>query len=134
MAQTKKKRRRKQRGTQGGRLDARPRGRPTNRAEARQRAKSRGSGSRSRKQAARTPGPPTWLSAVGKGSLAALLFLALTVALFKQPLASAAGLAAFLLLFYIPMSYYTDRFLYRRRLRKAEEERIERAQRGSGEG
>ena len=133
MAQTKKKRRRKKRGTQGGRIDARPRGRPSNRAEARQRAKSRGSRSRSRSKQARGPKPPSWGGAIFKGGAAAVLFFALTALVFKQPLGAAASLAAFLLVFYIPMSYYVDNFVYRRHLRKQEQERIEKAQRRSGE-
>ena len=46
--------------------------------------------------------------------------LALVAVLFRRPVVEAAPLAAFLLLFYIPMSYYTDRFFYGRRQRKAE--------------
>jgi len=131
MAQTKKKRRRRKRGTQGGRIDTRPRGRPKNRAEARQRAKSRGSGSRSRGKQVRGPKPPTWGSAAFKGIAAAALFFVATALVFKQPLASAAGLSAFLVLFYVPMSYYVDGFVYRRHLRKLEQERV---QRRTGEG
>jgi hypothetical protein len=132
MAQTKKKRRRKRRGTQGGRIDARPRGRPSNRAEARQRARSRGSKARSRAQQARGPKPPTWGAAAFKGILAGALFFGLTAFVFKQPVASAAGLSAFLLVFYIPMGYYVDRFMYQRHLRKQEQERTTRSQRGAG--
>jgi hypothetical protein len=134
MAQTRKNRRRKRRGTQSGRVDQRPRGRPATRAEARQRARSRGSSSRSRSKAAQGPKPPTWGSAALKGSLAAALFFALTALVFKQPIGSAVGLSAFLLLFYIPMSYYVDRFVYHRHLRKQEQERIAKSQRGAGEG
>jgi hypothetical protein len=133
MAQTKKRRRRRKRGTQGGRIDARPRGRPKNRAEARQRATSRGSRSRSGGQQVRGPKPPTWSSAAFKGIAAAALFFVATALVFKQSIASSAGLSAFLVLFYIPMSYYVDGFVYRRHLRKQERERIERAQRRSGE-
>lgn len=133
MAQTKKKRRRKHRGTQTGRIDSRPKGRPANRAEARQRAKSRGSGSRSKKgQSARGPKPPSWGTAALKGISAAALFFVATALVFKQPIASAAGLSAFLVLFYIPMSYYIDGFVYRRHLRKQEQERIAKSQRGIG--
>jgi hypothetical protein len=131
VAQTRRRRRRKHRGTQSGRIDSRPRGRPRNRAEAKARASSRSSRARSRRQPALTP--PTWRSAIVKGAIAALLFFVLIGVAFGRPLAASAGLAAFLLLFYIPMSYYTDRFFYRRRLRQAEQERLERAQRRAGE-
>ena len=132
MAQTKKKRRRKHRGTQGGRVDSRPRGRPSNRAEARQRAQSRRSGARSRAQTARGPKPPTWGTAAFKGVMAAALFFGLTALVFKQGIAPAAGLAAFMLIFYIPLGYYVDRFIWQRHLRKQEEERITKSQRRAG--
>ena len=133
MAQTKKKRSRKRRGTQGGRIDNRTRGRPANRAEARQRASSRKTRARSKAKGPGGPRPPTWGSAAFKGIAAAVLFFALTALVFKQPTASAAGLSAFLLLFYIPMSYYVDRFIYQRHQRKLEQERVSRSQRGSGD-
>jgi hypothetical protein len=127
VAQTKRKRRRKHRGTQGGRVDTRPRGRPRNRAEARQRAQSRGGrskGGRGRGAAgARTISPPSWRSAAFKAVPIAALFFGLIVFAFKEPVGPSAGLAAFMLLFYIPMAYYTDRFMYSRQLRKQAEER-----------
>jgi len=132
VAQTKRKRRRKHRGTQGGKIDTRPKGRPRSRAEARQRAKSRG-GSRSRGSGAqgRALTPPSWRSAVLKAVPIAGLFFALIVVAFKEPVGPSAGLAAFMLLFYIPMAYLTDRFFYNRQLRKLAEAR---AERGQGQG
>jgi hypothetical protein len=132
MAQTKKKRRRKRRGTQGGRIDTRPRGRPSNRAEARQRAGSRRNRARSKAKGTPGPKPPTWGSAIFKGVLAGALFFGLTALVFKQPTASAAALAGFMLVFYIPMGYFVDGFIYRRHQRKQEEERIAGSQRRSG--
>jgi hypothetical protein len=38
--------------------------------------------------------------------------------LFKQQPGAAISLAAFMVLIYLPMGYYTDLFLYRRRQRK----------------
>ncbi len=121
MAQTKKKRRRKHRGTQGGKVDARPRGRPRDRAEAKQRAKSARSGSKRKgaaSGAARTPAPPTWNTAIKKGVIAAGIFFALIAFAFGEPPASSAALAAGMLIFYVPMAYYTDRFFFNRNLRK----------------
>jgi hypothetical protein len=134
MAQTRKKRRRKRRGTQGGRIDSRPRGRPASRAEARQRASSRKTRARSKAKGPAGPKPPTWGSAILKGVFAGALFFALTALVFKQPVGSAAALAAFLLIFYIPMGYFIDGFIYRRHQRKQEEERVARSQRGTGGG
>ncbi|CAN5469708.1 hypothetical protein BH20ACT15_BH20ACT15_15120 [soil metagenome] len=135
MAPTKKKRRRKHRGTQGGRVDTRPKGRPRNRAEARQRAQSKGSkktkGSGNRAAVgARTVGPPTWGGAIKKGAVAALVFFALIAVVFGRGPGPAAGLAGFMLVFYVPMAYYTDRFFYNRQLRKAQQERTKAKQGG----
>lgn len=120
MAQT-RKRRRKHRGTQAGSVDRRRgRGRPRNRSEARAQAKSRYTDRRDQ--------PPTWGSATNRGLIAAGIFLLLVVFLFGQPLGQAVLLSVFLLAFYIPMGYYIDRFMYRRR--EAQRQR-ERASRGS---
>ena len=128
MAQT-KRRKRKHRGTQTGKIDSRPRGRPRNRAEAKARAQSRGSKSKSRPQQ-RGVAPPTWRSAFLKGLAAAVIFFVAIGLVFKRPVGASAALAAFMLVFYVPMSYYTDGFFYRRRLRQAEKEKLARAQRG----
>lgn len=126
MAKTRKKRRRKHRGTQAGTINTRPRGRPRNKAEARARAKSRSS--------RRTPEikPPTWRGAAFKGLAAAAIFFVLTVVIFKQPLTSSVALAAFMAVFYVPLSFYTDRFFYRRRLRQAEQAKLQAAARKRG--
>jgi Flp pilus assembly protein TadB len=128
VAQTKRKRRRKHRGTQGGRIDTSPRRRPANRAEARQQAKARRSGGGSkRRQAASGPGgrplnPPSWRSAIQKALFAGVIFFVLIAVAFGRPIGASAALAAFMLVFYAPMAYYTDRFFYSRRLNKMAEE------------
>jgi hypothetical protein len=129
VAQTRRKRRRKHRGTQGGRVDARPKGRPRTRAEARQRAKSRSPGSK-RKGGAQERGlkPPSWRSAALKSVPIAALFFALIVFAFGEKPGPSAGLAVFMLLFYIPMAFLSDRFFYNRQLRKQAQEREKRAQ------
>jgi drug/metabolite transporter (DMT)-like permease len=107
MAQT-RRRRRKHRGTQGGSVDRRGRtSRPRSRQEARARA---------RKQLGpKRGGPPTWGSAIGRGLFGAAIFLVLLVVLFGRPVAEAVALAAFMLLIYIPLGHFIDRFLYNRR-------------------
>jgi hypothetical protein len=42
---------------------------------------------------------------------------------FQRPIASAAGIAAFMVAFYVPMAYLTDRFFYNRNLRKQQSAR-----------
>jgi hypothetical protein len=124
MAPTKRKRRRKHRGTQGGRVDTRPKGRPRNRAEARQRAKAGRSGSSARGVSQqRGQMPPTWGSAARKGLFAGLIFFVLLFVAFGREVGPSAALAGFMLAFYIPMAYYTDRFFYNRARRKEAEER-----------
>jgi Flp pilus assembly protein TadB len=113
MAQTKKKRRRKHRGTQGGRIDTRPRrSRPRSRQEARAQARTR----------RKTPGsrferPPTWRSAATRGLVAAGIFVALLLLVFRSPVGQALAFGAFMLAFYIPAGYFIDSFIWRRRER-----------------
>jgi hypothetical protein len=62
--------------------------------------------------------PPTWRGALLKGALAALLFFVLFAAFFKRPVGASAGVAVFMLAFYVPLSYYLDGYFHRRRLRQ----------------
>ena len=116
MAQTKKKRQTKHRGNAAGKIEARGRtGRkPTDdesKAKARQDAAAR------RQQ--RLDQPPTWRGAVNRAAIATLFFFVLLVLLFReQPFAGKIFIALFMLLVYIPMGYYTDLFIYRRRQAK----------------
>ena len=112
MAQTKKKRRRKQRGTQGGRVDPNRRpSRPKSRAEAKARIRS------GAKPAPRSDQPPTWRNSSLRGFVAALIFIAALLLVFKRAPGAAFGLGAFMLVFYIPAGYYIDLMLWRRRER-----------------
>ncbi len=127
MAKTKKKRRRKHRGTQGGRVDTRPsRSRPRSRAEAKaQAAQRRGAAKKGGKKGAPTRQdklltPPTWKGSFYKGALAAALFFALFALIFKRPIASSAAISVFMLAFYVPMSYYVDNFMFKRRMRQTQ--------------
>jgi hypothetical protein len=115
MAQTKKKRRRKHRGTQGGRIDTKRR-RPRTREEAKSRARA-GRSSGSSKSAPRGDHPPTWRSSINRGIVAAVIFAAVLLLIFRRPLGAAIGLGAFMLLIYIPAGYYIDMYTWRRRER-----------------
>ena len=118
MAQT--RRRRKHRGTQSGSIDRRGRrGRPRSRQEARARAR--------RQMGSKRDLPPTWTSAVTRGLLGAGLFLVLLVTLFGRPVLASVSLSAFMLLIYIPMGHYLDRFFYNRRQAASRRERERRA-------
>jgi hypothetical protein len=127
MAQTRRRRRRKHRGTQSGRIDRRPaRGRPRSRAEARSRA------SQKKRKPERGVTPPTWGSALRKSLIAGALFFILLSLVFARPPLASAALAVFMLGFYVPMSFFVDRFFYDRRRRQEEKERIARTQGRSG--
>lgn len=130
MAQTKKKRRRKHRGTQAGTLGQR-KTRPRSRAEAKAQARARSSRkkkgtTRKERVADRVGSPPTWRGAINRALIAAGLFLVLLILLFRQPVGQAIGLAGFMLLFYIPMGYYMDRFFFRMKLRREQKKQLER--------
>ena len=131
VAQTKKRRRRKHRGTQTGRIDtAGPRGRPRSREEAKARARAK----RRRQPAKGRPVdrrevPPTWGSAFKRGLFGAGIFFLLFWLAFGRPVGTAAGLSVVMLAMYVPMGYYMDRFMYRRRQRQLQAERAAAKQR-----
>jgi Flp pilus assembly protein TadB len=124
MAQAKKKRKSRHRGTQAGTVEARgrtsrpsddrkrsaPAKKPANRAEAREQARQR--------RQDRFDQPPTWRSALNRALFAAALFGILIVVLFGRPIADGVALAGLMVFMYLPMSYYTDKFLYNRRQRQ----------------
>jgi len=112
MAQTKRKRRSKHRGTPAGTIEARGRTGRKLKEEERSKAAAR----RSRQN--RFDRPPTWQGAAGRAGIAAGIFLLAVVALFGQPIQAAIPIAMFMFLIYIPLGFYTDQFLYKRRLAK----------------
>jgi hypothetical protein len=118
MAPTKKKRQTKHRGNAAGQVEAR--GRTGRRPTAAERGGSGSKGSvrddaRARRLA-RLDQPPTWRSAINRALLATALFFLLLIFFFRhQQFGPKLGIAAFMLLVYIPLGYYTDLFVYRRR-------------------
>ena len=111
MAQTKRKRRSKHRGTPAGTIEARGRtGRPPTAQEAKQ--------SKDDIRRARLMQPPTWRGSAIRAGVAALLLLVFTQLGIgpDMPLAQSVAIAAFALLLYIPLGFYTDQFMYRRRM------------------
>jgi hypothetical protein len=118
MAQTRKKRSTKHRGNAAGIVEARGRtGRKLTDAEKKNAAQS---GSRFARQD-RFSRPPTWRSAANRSLIAVVIFVAVLVLFLGQDPGPSLGLGGFLLILYIPMSYYTDLWLYRRRQRKEAE-------------
>jgi hypothetical protein len=112
MAQTRKRRRRKHRGTQGGRIDTRrPTARPRNRQEAKARARSQ------RTVKKKVDYPPTWRSAVMRALIGAAIVAVVITAFTKKP-AQGIILGLFMLVFYIPLGYFVDSVMWRRRERQ----------------
>lgn len=112
MAQTKRKRRRKHRGTPAGTIEAR--GRTGRKPSADERGGAGARGARPN----RFDRPPTWQGAMTRAGIAAGIFLLAIVALFGQPVRAAVPIALFMFFIYIPLGFYTDQFLYRRRMAK----------------
>ena len=116
MAQTKKKRSTKHRGNAAGGVESRGRtGRKLTADERGKNAKARGG---KPERTDRFDRPPTWTGAAQRSLIAVVIFVAVLVLLFKQDAKQAIALSSVLLVVYIPMSYYTDAYLYKRRKAK----------------
>jgi Flp pilus assembly protein TadB len=124
MAQTKRKRRRKHRGTQAGTIDAR--GRTSKPPATTRRASTSTSKGSARQQRAATAAErrqqrldtlPTWRGALNRAAFAAAI-LVIFISIVQKNLAQGLVMGVFALAIYVPMSYYTDIWLYRRRQRK----------------
>ncbi len=113
MAQTKKKRRSKHRGNAAGMIEARGRtGRPPTADE--RKASERETAAQRRRD--RMMREPSWKGAAQRAALAAIVFGVLLAVAFKTPVVQAISLTALVFLFYIPLGFYTDQFIYRRRI------------------
>lgn len=120
---TKRRRSTKHRGNAAGIIEARGRtGRKPTAAEkggggGRGGAKSGGRGSTGPRPK-RYESPPTWRSAGTRAVIAAAVVYAVSTLLLKRPVATNLILLPIVLVFYAPMIYYTDLWIYRRRERK----------------
>jgi hypothetical protein len=113
MAQTRKRRRSKHRGNAAGVIEARGRtGRKLTADERKPTSKE------VRQQ--RWDTPPTWRSAINRAVFATVLFGVLIVVLMGRTIPQAAVIAACMLLLYVPLGYYMDLAIYRRRKRRAQ--------------
>lgn len=125
MAQTKRKRRStKHRGNAAGMIENRGRtgkssaeGKDT---KGRGGGKGKGSGKGTGRQD-RWENPPTWRGAANRAVIATVIFVAVVLLVFKQPVQNTLPLGAFMLLIYIPLGFYTDTLLHRRRLKQREQ-------------
>lgn len=113
--QTRRKRRTKHRGNAAGMVESRGRtGRKLTDAERGPSGKGSVRMTGQQRRDLRLNTPPSWRSAAIKAGIAALLFAVAVTVLFGQPIVGAIGLALFTFLLYVPLSYYTDRLIYRR--------------------
>jgi hypothetical protein len=115
MAQTKKKRRSKHRGNAAGMIETRGRTGRSPTAEERKQSDREIAAQRRRDRMMREP---SWKAASQRAALAAIVFGLLLAFAFQTPIAQAISLTAFVFLFYIPLGYYTDQFIYRRRVKQ----------------
>jgi hypothetical protein len=118
MASTRRKRQTKHRGNAAGVVETRGR---TGRKPTASDGKSYGGGKQRR--ADRYSKPPTWRSAFNRAVIAAVVFvLASILVLHQKPLVGVL-FGVFLVVFYTPLTFYTDGFFYRRRQAKLQGKR-----------
>ena len=115
MAQARRRRRTKHRGNAAGVVEARGRtGRKPTAAE--KSGTGAGTGRARESRLERLNRPPTWRGAFYRAMAAAVLLLLVSLLLLKKP-AQAFALFPIVLLIYLPISYYTDLWMFRRRQR-----------------
>lgn len=113
MAQTKRRRQTKHRGNAAGVVESRGRtGRKPTTAEKTGKAGGGGSAKDTRNRLEREP---TWRGAFYRAMAAAVLMLLISILLLKKP-NQAIALFPIVLIGYVPISYYTDTWLYKRRM------------------
>ncbi|HEY5194419.1 MAG TPA: hypothetical protein VIJ39_11190 [Solirubrobacteraceae bacterium] len=111
MAQTKRRRQTKHRGNAAGVVESRGRtGRKPTTAE----KTGKASAPKLTRQE-RLERPPTWAGAFYRAMAAAVLMLLISIVLLKKP-NEAIELFPIVLIAYVPISYYTDNWLYKRRV------------------
>ncbi len=111
MAQTRRKRQTKHRGNAAGIVESRGRtGRKPTAAEK--------AGKPREERIPRQDRPPTWLGAFYRAMIAAVLMLLVSLLLLGKHSNEAIALFPVVLLVYIPISYYTDTWMFNRRMRK----------------
>ena len=122
MAQTKRKRQTKHRGNAAGVIESRGRtGRKPTDAE-----KTGKPSAQKLTREQRLDRKPTWWGAFYRAMAAAVLMLLISILLLKKS-TEAFELFPVVLVFYVPISYYTDMWLYRRRMRAKATDRNARA-------
>lgn len=119
MAQTRRKRQTKHRGNAAGVVESRGRtGRKPTSAEKTGAAAGKGGGKGAQARLDRFDRPPTWIGAFWRALAAAVLMVAVSLLLFaKKNPGEAFVIFPVVLAIYVPISYYTDMWVYNRRQR-----------------
>ncbi len=112
MAQTKRKRQTKHRGNAAGVVESRGR---TGRKPTEEEKKTGKAAAPKLTRQERLEKPPTWSGAFYRAMAAAVLMLLISIVLLKKP-NEAIALFPIVLIAYVPISYYTDNWLYKRRV------------------
>jgi hypothetical protein len=111
MASTKRRRRTKHRGNAAGVVEVR--GRTGRRpSETERKSPSGPTGRRNRFDE-----PPTWRGAFNRALVAVVIFGIVIAIAFRDQVTGLLVLVPFMLLIYVPLGYYTDTWMYRRRQR-----------------
>lgn len=119
MAQTRRRRQTKHRGNAAGVVESR--GRTGRKPTAAEKAGPLDSKAK-KKQLDREDKPPTWKGAFVRAMFAAVMMLAILLIFKIAKAGQAIALFPIVLLMYIPVSYYTERWTYKRRqLKKAQQ-------------
>jgi hypothetical protein len=114
MAQTKRRRQTKHRGNAAGVVESRGRtGRKPTTAE--KTGKGGSSGAQKDNRVDRLEREPTWRGAFYRAMAAAVVMLLISILVLKKP-NEAIALFPIVLVAYVPISYYTDTWLYKRRM------------------
>jgi Flp pilus assembly protein TadB len=117
MAQTKRKRSSKHRGNAAGQIEAR--GRTGRRPTTTEKGKTVTAAEKKRLAAdERRDRPPSWTASLNRALIAAVAVAAISVVVFHYAVLRMVELMPVVLAAYIPLGYYTDHFLYRRRQRQ----------------
>ena len=120
MAQTKKKRRRKHRGTQAGTIERAGRtSKPSEHSPKRTKGSTKleGRALAQQRREDRLNREPTWRGALNRAAFAAVI-LVIFISVVQKNIAQGLVMGVFALVIYVPLSYYTDLALYRRRQRR----------------
>ncbi len=116
MAQTRRKRHTKHRGNAAGVVESRGR---TGRKPTAEEKKGAAPSAKARQEPVdRRDRPPTWRGAFVRAMLAAIFMLVIVLVLLHQAQKAAFTLFPIVLVIYIPISYYTDKWVYERRMRR----------------